>query len=54
MSTSDKIAIIFSLIAIVINILTIFVNMGAFDNILDKIDDFIYWIQECVEKAKRH
>lgn len=47
----DKIAIIISFIAIAINILTILVNIGLFDGILDKIDDFIYWIQESI---KRH
>lgn len=50
----DNIAIIISIIAIGINILTIFANMGLFDNVLDRIDDFIYWIQECIEKIKRH
>lgn len=50
----DNIAIIISLIAIGINILTIFANIGLFDNVLDRIDDFIYWIQECIEKIKRH
>ncbi|WP_300903374.1 hypothetical protein [uncultured Clostridium sp.] len=46
----DKIAIIISFIAIAINILTILVNIGLFDRILDKIDDFIYWVQERIER----
>ena len=50
----EKIVIIISIIVIVINILTILVNIGLFDEILDKIDDFIYWIQESIRKIKRH
>lgn len=47
----DRIAIIISFIAIVINVLTILTNIGLFDEILDKIDDYLYWIQK---RIKRH
>lgn len=47
----DRIAIIISFIAIVISVLTILTNIGLFDGILDKIDDYLYWIQK---RIKRH
>jgi len=33
-------------IAIIISFITIAINIGLFNGILDKIDDLIYWIQE--------
>lgn len=50
MNQSDELALIISLIAIAINFLTILVNFGVFDWILDIFDGLIYGIQTLTEK----